>query len=134
MAALGKVVYIRRTMRRVRLRTDPLDGLDLADLIDRYRLNPRTIAQVTGRPPSTVRRWIRTNQTSPEALRLLRVHCAGKLPTACPTWAGWTVRGQWLIDPDGGCYESAEIRARWLVWQMLRSARQEPTPVQLRLF
>jgi hypothetical protein len=82
-----------------------------------------------------VRRWINRGHATPEAHRLLAWHCEGRLPSACPSWDGWQVRGRWLVDPEGGCYEAKEIRSRWLLWQLVRAQRQERNePQQLRLF
>lgn len=118
---------------------DPLAALTLGDLLDRYHLTATHVARITGRPASTVRRWIKTGKPSPEARQLLEIHAAGRLPSSCASWRGWQMRGQWLIDPDGGCYEATEIRSRWLLWQMIQAERARRTrapeePQQLRLF
>lgn len=97
------------------------------------RLTPRLIHTATGVSIETARRYLRQNDAPAPVVRLLEIHHLGNLPSPCPTWAGWQIRGPWLVDPDGLCYEADEIRARWLVWQML-SARADPGPRQLRLF
>lgn len=120
-------------MPRIAKTTDP-NAVDLTELVDRYRLTPRRIAQITGRPPSTVRRWLKQNQSTPEARRLLEIEAAGRLPSTCTSWRGWTIHGRWLVDNEGKCYEAVEIKARWLVWQMVAAGRAPQEPVQLRLF
>ena len=97
-------------------------------------LPPRQIADLIGVHVSTARKYLRSNQAPAWALQLLTIHRHGRLPTNCPTWSQWRVRGSYLIDPAGIAYSAGDVMSLWVVEQLQQELQiKHRAPVQYLL-
>ena len=97
-------------------------------------LHPRQIADLIGVHVSTARKYLRSNQAPAWALQLLMIHRHGRLPTNCPTWSQWRVRGSYLIDPAGIAYSAGDVMSLWVVEQLQQELQiKHRAPVQYLL-
>lgn len=109
--------------------------MSLRELLATTRTTPAQLARLAQVHRTTAARWIEQNKAPAAVVRLLKIEQAGYLPSPHPSWQGWHVRGRWLVDQHGQCYEASEIRSFWLFRQIrvdTRTKRSEPE--QLRLF
>lgn len=99
-----------------------------------FGLTPSEIADIVGVHVSTGRRWKQKRQAPAWAVKLLEIHRAGALPTNCPTWSNWRMRGSWLIDPAGIEYSAGDVMGLWIVDQLRRDLeRRVNGPAQFLL-
>jgi len=66
------------------------------------------LATLTGRHPSTVRRWLRTQRIPPWVMRLLEI--ASDLGELERAWSGWALRAGTLVSPEGWQFKPSEVR------------------------
>lgn len=77
---------------------DVMQGLLLQRLVD-----------LTGRHPSTVRRWIRQNRFPPWVERL--EHFRSDLGQVAPAWSGWSLHRDKIRSPEGLLLTPTDLRA-----------------------
>ena len=76
-----------------------------------HGVSAEELARLTGVHLTTALRWKRTRRTK-RWLHLLVSMCVwGKLAPASRHWAGWFVRGEHLVSPEGWCFTPGEVRA-----------------------
>lgn len=92
------------------------------------------LQQITQLHPTTLRRYLRTNEAPPHIIRLIALYSQGILPSTEPAWNGWRLRAGNLSDPDGNEYTPGEIRSIWALRQLRRELElMNKGPFQLRL-
>ena len=67
------------------------------------------LAELTGRHPSTVRRWLRTQHFPSWVWRLERFTM--DLGAVAPPWCGWSLHRDTLRSPEGWLFTPAELRS-----------------------
>ena len=89
----------RRSRKR---KTWWLDGSEFRDLRLGCLLNQRACAEFLGVAVRTVRAWDSGRTRVPwAAVRLMRLFRSGELESISKPWAGWLLRGERLISPEG---------------------------------
>ncbi len=67
------------------------------------------LAEMTGRHPSTVRRWLRTQHFPSWLQRLERF--GSDLGEVAPPFRGWSLQRDAIVSPEGWRFTPAELRA-----------------------
>lgn len=99
-----------------------------------FGLSVCELSKLTHRHPSTIRRYLRTNQAPPQVLHLVSLYRAGRLPSLHDSWRGWRMNGELLLDPDGNGYRADDVRSLWAVRQLRRELeRLRKKPAQFLL-
>lgn len=85
----------------------PVDPIGM----DPYGISHARLVELTGCHPDTVRRWKRQRRIPrPWAVIVrLRLECA--LGALAAVWDGWTLRGEWLVSPEGSRFRPGQVRA-----------------------
>jgi hypothetical protein len=83
-----------------------------------YGYPAELVAEICGVSLKTAARWKSGEVTlSRPALRLFDLHRRRKV-LASPSWEGWLVNGDALVDPEGNATTQAQLRAYYLVCQL----------------
>jgi hypothetical protein len=83
-----------------------------------YEYPADLVAEICGVSLETVARW-KSGEVTPSrpALRLFDLHRRRKV-LASPSWEGWVVKGDALVDPDGNETTQTQLRAYYFVYQL----------------
>lgn len=80
----------------------------------------------------TARRWKRAEASpSPQAQRLFELHRDWHVMSS-PAWAGWRVKGDVLVDPEGNETTQGQLRAYSLVYQLARELMRDNEAAKAR--
>jgi hypothetical protein len=96
-----------------------------------YGYPPDLVAEICGVSVDTASRW-KSGEATPSrpALRLFDLHRRRKV-LASPSWEGWLVNGDALVDPEGNSTTQAQLRAYYLVCQLAAElARERPEALE----
>jgi transcriptional regulator with XRE-family HTH domain len=72
-------------------------------------LTTERLCKLTGRHPTTVRRWLRTNKFPPWVAKLQEL--AADLGEIERAWRGWALRCGELVSPEGWRFTPADVRS-----------------------
>lgn len=87
-----------------------------------YGRNIKDIARICGVDLTTARRWKRGARCPPQSAVLLIL---GDLGMFDPEWAGWRIRGDTLISPEGWQITENDVLATPLMRMQLANAQAE---------
>lgn len=76
-----------------------------------HGLSAEDLAELTDSHVTTARRWLRTRELPAVVGRCLAVLRAGDLGGLSSAWAGWSVRGNALVSPEGSQFTPGDVRA-----------------------
>lgn len=105
------------------------------DQLFRSGIKHKKLIELTGKHPSTIRRWIKEN-SAPKAVRLLvAIIAEGRPAASSEEWNEWRFWENELIDPFGNAVTPGEIKTVWICKQLKRDLERKLTaPVQFLLF
>lgn len=76
-----------------------------------FGLTAPELAELADVHVTTARRWLRQRQAPSQVSRCLELLRAGHLGALARAWSGWSIRGGFLVSPEGERFAPGDVRA-----------------------